>query len=155
MGPWGDLSHNIKISRNRSLVTVHAFCYRSHMESPKCKACGHKHSGPCYPNCLECFSKKGRKSATKGLQKSPLPAEIEGKELPGGSLSGLYPEKKSEDSDAGRVPVIITTGARAGEEVLEPDICPQCGSNLKARRKDRERRRKWMRKQRSEEKGDG
>lgn len=116
-----------KIKRNRSLVTVHAFCYRSRMEAPKCKLCETRHYGLCAAAVVP-SEPRARRS------KRPAPGP------PAKNLTATEILARRE------LPLKKSDKAKVSEN--DSDICPTCGRNLAARDKERARRRAWMRKRR-------
>ncbi len=70
----------------------------------------------------------------------------------------MQPEKKSSEGkvsnfDSPDLLIGSDAGAKTVTEVRsEPDVCSECGTNLAAKRKDRERRRRYMKDRRAEKK---
>lgn len=88
------------------------------------------------PKCTVCGKREWNHTCAGSESLSNLPAGPEVSSKPGtGVLLTAEDEKKMK-------------------LVEEPDICPACGTNLKTRRKERERRREWMSRKRAEEKAD-
>lgn len=102
------------------------------MDAPKCRLCQKRHYGACNPRDIE----SGAVAEASGL---PVAEVVEKLVSP--------PEKKSNsDKVSGK------DGAVPLEEFFARDFCPECGTNLAARDKARERRRDWMRRKRAAEK---
>lgn len=71
----------------------------------------------------------------------------------------VRPEKKSDEVKVSKADSSAKKKAiRVLDKMVDAvtgvsDICPECGTNLAAQRKSRERRRKWMSDKRAAEKG--
>ena len=106
-------------------------CYRSRMTPPKCKLCGDRHYGVCPVSAGA--EAPGRDGDARDV----------GVELPAEKKADAVPDAKVSENDT----------AKSGDKYSKnysADVCPTCGTNLAARRKERERRREYMKRKRAE-----
>ena len=146
----------------KKTVTVHAMCYRSRMTPPKCKLCGDRHYGVCPVSAGAEAPGRDGDARDVAVELPGLPAaEVDKVLSPGGRdvAHGYDPDARDvpiEEKKSDAVPdakVSENDTAKSGDKYSKnysADVCPTCGTNLAARRKERERRREYMKRKRAE-----